>query len=126
MKKKILLPLIMALTTLGCITACSNSSTNDSTVEITDMVGLTVTIKKNPKKVACISRTTYDLLVAYGLGDHIDGAYKGTLNNAWVPLIYPESKNHYVYESMEFMPKLIGSFTSFSRESPIEIQSSLG
>ena len=98
MKKKILLPLIMALTTLGCITACSNSSTNDSTVEITDMVGLTVTIKKNPKKVACISRTTYDLLVAYGLGDHIDGAYKGTLNNAWVPLIYPESKNHYVYE----------------------------
>ena len=62
------------------------------------MVGSTITINKNPKKVACISRTTYDLLVAYGLGDKIDGAYKGTLNNDWVPLIYPESKNHYVYE----------------------------
>lgn len=38
------------------------------------------------------------MLVAYGVGDKIDGAYKGTMNNDWVPLIYPESANHYVYD----------------------------
>ena len=98
MYKKILLPLLVALTSIGAITGCSNKEEIQEQISVTDMVGTTITINKNPKKVACISRTTYDLLVAYGLGDKIDGAYKGTLNNAWVPLIYPESKNHYVYE----------------------------
>ena len=92
------MPLLVAVTSLGVITGCSNKGETQETISVTDMVGTTITINKNPKKVACISRTTYDLLVAYGLGDKIDGAYKGTLNNDWVPLIYPESKNHYVYE----------------------------
>lgn len=98
MLKKTFVPLMVALVSLGAITGCSNKDEKQETISVTDMVGTTITINKNPKKVACISRTTYDLLVAYGLGDKIDGAYKGTMNNAWVPLIYPESKNHYVYE----------------------------
>ena len=100
MYKKIIVPtLLVALSSIGVLSACSNNvAPQDEEVTVTDMVGDTLTIKKNPKKVACISRTTYDLLVAYGLGDKIDGAYKGTLKNDWVPLIYSESKNHYVYE----------------------------
>ena len=99
MRRKNLMPfVVMALTSIGAFTGCSNSGDQNNQISVTDMVGTTITINKNPKKVACISRTTYDLLVAYGLGDKIDGAYKGTLNNSWVPLIYPESKNHYVYE----------------------------
>ena len=98
MYKKTFVPLLVALASIGVITGCSNKGETQETISVTDMVGTTITINKNPKKVACISRTTYDLLVAYGLGDKIDGAYKGTLNNDWVPLIYPESKNHYVYE----------------------------
>lgn len=100
MVKKKFLPLaVVALTSIGAITACSVSEkSEEQQVTVTDMVGTTITIDKNPQKVACISRTTYDLLVAYGVGDKIDGAYKGTLKNDWVPLIYPESKNHYVYE----------------------------
>ena len=98
MLKKTFAPLMVALVSVGVITGCSNKDEKQETISVTDMVGVTITINKNPKKVACISRTTYDLLVAYGLGDKIDGAYKGTLNNAWVPLIYPESKNHYVYD----------------------------
>ena len=93
--------LVAVLATLGALTGCSKDSENgeqQKTISVTDMVGTTIRIEKNPQKVACISRTTYDLLVAYGLGDKIDGAYKGTLKNDWVPLIYPESKNHYVYE----------------------------
>ena len=101
MVKKTLLPLaVVALTSIGAITGCSVSDEpeEETQITVTDMVGNTITIDKNPQKVACISRTTYDLLVAYGVGDKIDGAYKGTLNNDWVPLIYPESQNHYVYE----------------------------
>lgn len=98
MYKKTFVPLLVALASVGAFTGCSNSGDQNNQISVTDMVGTTITINKNPKKVACISRTTYDLLVAYGLGDKIDGAYKGTLNNSWVPLIYPESKNHYVYE----------------------------
>lgn len=98
MYKKTFVPLLVALISLGAVTGCSNKDEKQEQISVTDMVGTTITINKNPKKVACISRTTYDLLVAYGLGDKIDGAYKGTLNNAWVPLIYPESSNHYVYE----------------------------
>ena len=98
MYKKTLMPLLVVLASIGAITGCSNKEEQQEQISVTDMVGTTITINKNPKKVACISRTTYDLLVAYGLGDKIDGAYKGTLNNAWVPLIYPESKGHYVYD----------------------------
>ena len=98
MYKKTLMPLLVALASIGAITGCSNKEEQQEQISVTDMVGTTITINKNPRKVACISRTTYDLLVAYGLGDKIDGAYKGTLNNAWVPLIYPESKDHYVYD----------------------------
>ena len=99
MSKKTLLPfVIVALASLGAFTGCSNKDNQNEQISVTDMVGTTITINKNPKKVACISRTTYDLLVAYGVGDKIDGAYKGTLNNSWVPLIYPESANHYVYD----------------------------
>ena len=99
MSKKTSMPfLVVALASIGAITGCSNKDNQNNQISVTDMVGTTITITKNPKKVACISRTTYDLLVAYGVGDKIDGAYKGTLKNSWVPLIYPESANHYVYD----------------------------
>lgn len=98
MKLKNFVPLVAALISVGAVSGCSNGGETHQTIEVTDMVGSTITINKNPQKVACISRTTYDLLVAYGLGDKIDGAYKGTLNNDWVSLIYPKSKSHYVYE----------------------------
>lgn len=72
-------------------------NTEGETVTVIDMVGDTVIVPKNPDKVACVSRTTYDLLIAFGLGDCIDGAYSGTLNNPWVKEIYPNSENHYIY-----------------------------
>ena len=96
--KKIIL-LETYLLALGTIAGCNSNESSEygEKITVTDMVGDKATFYKNPKKVACVSRTTYDLLVAYGLGDKIDGAYKGTLNNPWVEVIYPESKNHYSY-----------------------------
>ncbi|MCQ2753065.1 MAG: hypothetical protein MJ206_02280 [Bacilli bacterium] len=91
--KRITLLLFATISLVGC-----NNGDKGDKILVTDMVGDEVLVPKNPKKVACVSRTTYDLLVAYGLGDKIDGAYKGTLSNKWVPFIYPESSKHYVYE----------------------------
>ena len=56
---------------------------DDEIVTVTDMLGEQVTVKKNPKKVACASRTTYDLLIAFGVADSIDGVYYSLLNNEW-------------------------------------------
>ena len=98
MLKRKILPLIVAVTSIGALTGCANNRAKENQISVKDMLGITVKVPKNPKKVACISRTTYDLLVAYGLGKKIDGAYKGTLDNDWVSLIYPESANHYVYQ----------------------------
>lgn len=80
------------------VSACGNTPTSkDETVTVVDMYGKEVTVKKNPKKVAC-SRSTYDLLVAFGLGDKIDGVDKKVLANPWTKVFYPGSENHFAYE----------------------------
>ncbi len=96
MKRKPFLTLALPLLLTGCASASPSGETTDK-ITVTDMLGDSITIKKNPSKVACISRTTYDLLVAFGLEDKIDGAYSGTLNNKWVPTIYPEADSAHVY-----------------------------
>ena len=96
--KKLLVALIGIFTII--LVSCSAGEKVD-TVTVTDMLGDTITIKKNPEKVACVSRTTYDLLVAFGLGDKIDGAYTTIYDNPWTEIIYPKSKNEYRYNYVE-------------------------
>ncbi len=95
---KILLSLVITIVLLFAIIGCTSQKEESTTVEITDMVGDVVTVKKNPTKVACVSRTTYDLLVAFGLSNSIDGAYVKSLDHAWAEVLYPESVNHYRYD----------------------------
>ena len=96
---------IIASLLLLCIVSicgsCSERIHNNEYILVTDMVGDTVRIAKNPKKVACVSRTTYDLLVAFGLQDKIDGAYKNIYDNPWVDVINKNAKNEYRYEYEE-------------------------
>ncbi len=87
----LILTLILSFILIGCV------KSNDKKITVVDIVGDKTTIKKNPTKIAAVSRTTYDLLVAFGLGDKIDGAYKGTLKNSWLNHIYPKSKEHFQY-----------------------------
>lgn len=98
--KKVYIVIILMLLFITTI-SCKNQSREDNLVTITDMLGDTITIPKNPKRVACVSRTTYDLLVAFGLSDKIDGAYKNLYENPWLDIIYPNSKNEYRYEYEE-------------------------
>ena len=103
-KTKVGLLFLSAISTL--LISCSKSETQNtqnekeeesSEVTVTDMDGSSITIKKNPERVACC-RSAYDLLIANGLGDKIDGVDKKMLQNPWTSIFYPESKNHFAYE----------------------------
>ena len=61
------------------------------------MVGDTVTLKKNPQKVAVISRAAADMMIGFGLGDVVDGMYQSILENTWTSTIYPEVSDYHVY-----------------------------
>ncbi|MDR0523964.1 MAG: ABC transporter substrate-binding protein [Candidatus Methanoplasma sp.] len=75
----------------------SDGSDGHDEIEITDMVGDRVTIRKNPSKVAVLARSAVDMMVAFGLGDRIDGVYYTVLDNAWAKFIYPESEGYFKY-----------------------------
>lgn len=95
--KKLLfvLPLSAAIISSFNISACSQDKHEFITIK--DMLGDETKVKQNPDKVACVSRTTYDLLVSFGLGDKIDGAYTTIYDNPWTKTIYPHSQNEYRY-----------------------------
>ena len=97
MKKKIALLIIFALlcSMATCFTGCEQGKATTETVTVTDMLGETVEVKKNPTKVACVSRTTYDLLIAFGLGDCIDSVYYSLLQNEWASVFDPDATNRY-------------------------------
>ena len=77
-----------------------NSNDGPDTITVKDMLGESVEVKKNPK-VACVSRTSYDPLVAFGLQDYIDGAYETILENDWVYEMEPTASDLYVYDYSE-------------------------
>lgn len=80
----------------ACVTLPScNSYDKEETVLVTDMLGNTVRVKKNPQKVACVSRTTYDLLIAFGLSDSIDGVYAPLLSNEWAEVFDEKASERY-------------------------------
>lgn len=100
----IVLVLILCFGFCLLFSACSDSNPSNEaneTITVQDMLGISVEVKKNPTKVACVSRTTYDLLIAFGLGDVIDGVYKTVLQNEWTSVFYPDSVNHYSYAYLE-------------------------
>ena len=77
--------LILALTIclgMALSLASCGGGKDDETVTVTDMLGETHEVKKNPTKVACASRTTYDLLVAFGLGDWVPVGKKSNAYDA--------------------------------------------
>lgn len=111
----ILLCIALFSATAVSLVACNNTSDNqDEEIIVTDMLGEKVTVKKNPQKVACASRTTYDLLIAFGVADHIDGVYYSLLENEWATvfdsnanarysLAYEESYETYIARGVDIV-----------------------
>ena len=87
--------LLVALILVPMFAFTSCTQKKDDTIEITDMAGVKVKIPRSPKKVAAVSPSTGDLMIAFGLGDLLDGTYYSTLNNPWAKEIYPASENFY-------------------------------
>ncbi|MDD6249506.1 MAG: ABC transporter substrate-binding protein [Bacillales bacterium] len=91
----IILGVILCFTMVISVVSCENTNNDDETVTVTDMLGEQVTVKKNPKKVACASRTTYDLLIAFGVADSIDGVYYSLLENEWSAVFDTKANERY-------------------------------
>ncbi len=89
--------LIMIITTIMLV-GCNIKEDHTNEVLITDMSGTKVWVPKNPKTVAAVSPSTGDLMIAFGLGDKLDGTYYSVMNNPWAEEIYPESKNLFGYD----------------------------
>lgn len=89
--------LILTATALMFIPSSDKES---NTVVVKDMLGDPVEVKKNPR-VACVSRISYDPLVAFGLQDYIDGTYKTVLENEWVYEMEPTASDLYEYDYSE-------------------------
>lgn len=92
---KMLFNTILCFTTISAIVGCNNANNIGETITVTDMLGEQVIVKKNPKKVACASRTTYDLLIAFGVADCIDGVYYSLLDNEWSSVFDPKASERY-------------------------------
>ncbi|MBO4413773.1 MAG: ABC transporter substrate-binding protein [Clostridia bacterium] len=90
-----LLVLITLFCSVTAFTSCADKQSAVETVTVTDMLAETVEVKKNPQKVACVSRTTYDLLIAFGLGDCIDGVYYSLLENEWAGVFDKDAASRY-------------------------------
>ena len=98
MFNKNLLSLLVVAASLGAMTACSNKQEqNNSTITITDMEGTEVVVSKDVKKVACISQSATDLMIAFGLGNKIAGTYRSFTYNKWISELYPEAANYKAY-----------------------------
>ena len=96
--KRIVSLLLAAVMALSMCVLIGCSGEDNDTIEITDMAGVTVKIPASPKKVAAVSPSTGDLMIAFGLGDLLDGTYYSTLNNPWAKEIYPDSADFYGYD----------------------------
>lgn len=92
----IIIASVLWVMTAFCATACNYGSSDTSdTVTVVDMLGEEVVVKKNPKRVACASRTTYDLLIAFGVSESIDGVYYSLLENEWASVFDKKANERY-------------------------------
>lgn len=95
MKRSIYLFLIILV--IVSLIGCSTNE-NEDMIKVIDMSGEEVYVPKNPKKVAAVSPSTGDLMVAFGLGEILDGTYYSVTNNPWVKEIYPKSNDFFGYD----------------------------
>lgn len=101
MIRKLAVLIILLFSSLILISCINEKPTNPETVEVIDFVGDKVTVPKNPKKVAVVARSAVDMLVAFGLGDKLDGVYKTIFDNPWASYLYPNLDKYYSYEYNE-------------------------
>lgn|SRR5690554_100056 len=99
--KKTMTMIILIFSALTLVSCVDEEALLETTVDVVDFVGDTVTVPKNPQKVAVVARSAVDMLVAFGLGDKLDGVYKTIFDNPWASYLYPNIETYYSYEYNE-------------------------
>ncbi len=69
----------------------------ERTITVTDMEGKEVRVPGDIEKVACISQSATDLMIAFGMGDKIVGTYRSFTYNPWAAEIYPPAADYKAY-----------------------------
>lgn len=77
--------------------SCSKKSSVRDLTSITDMEGTVVSIPEQINRVACISPSATDLMIAFGLGYKIYGTYRSFTYNTWAQELYPPAKDFKAY-----------------------------
>ena len=93
MKKKIIAISLLIIMCFGC----ANKTIKNNNIYVIDMEGSKVEIPNKIERVACISQSATDLMIAFGLGEKIYGTYRSFMYNTWVPILYPYANNYKLY-----------------------------
>lgn len=110
MKKIFLTFLLMTVFSVSVIfTGCANVSdaplegthSGEKPVTITDMGGDTVTLPETIERVVSTSDPCTDMLVAFGQGDKLIGAYFRALDNPWFKEFCSDFDNIFSFDSYE-------------------------
>lgn len=75
-----------------CVTGCSQNST-DKGLKIIDLAGDEVTLPTNIERIATTSNSSTNMIIAFGGGNKLIGAYKTFFDNPWVEYFYPNINN---------------------------------
>lgn len=94
MKNKIFAIVITILLCSGVVILNATDRSEESgNITIIDMEGTSVSIPENVERVACISSSATDLMIAFGLGEKIVGTYRSFTYNPWTSEICPAAAN---------------------------------
>ena len=83
-----------------CATGCSAENTNEGKT-IIDMAGDEIVLPTKIDRVVSTSDPCSDMLVAFGQGDKLVGAYFRALENPWFSEFYPNANNIVPFDSYE-------------------------
>jgi len=107
--KSVLLSGLLVMSTI--LTGCSVMQSGDEGIssvssastphEITDMAGDIVTLPEKVERVVSTSDPCTDMMIAFGQGDKLVGAYFRALDNPWFQEFYPDAQNIVSFDSYE-------------------------
>lgn len=91
--------MIKTLVIFTCLmsTGCQQNHLANDTITVIDMEGTEVVVPKEVKRVAAISQSATDMMIAFGLGDKIAGTYRSFTYNRWVNELYPKAADFKAY-----------------------------
>ena len=96
----LLAAIVCLLLVVVCTTSCSTEPTNEGKT-IVDMAGDEVVLPANINRVVSTSDPCSDMLIAFGQGEKLVGAYFRALDNPWFQKFYPEANNLVRFDSYE-------------------------